>query len=35
MLTIGFAELLYTHFGIVIDINDGVVTNIHLEEREA
>lgn len=33
-MTIGLIELLYTHFGIVVDLNDGKISGVHLEERE-
>ena len=32
-MTIGLIELLYTHFGIVVEINDGKVVDVHLESE--
>lgn len=33
MLTIGLMEILYNHFGVVVEINDGKITNLYIESE--
>ena len=31
MVTVGFLNLLYEHFGVVVEVNDGKITNLYIE----
>lgn len=31
MVTVGFLEMLYKHFGVVVEVNNGKITNLYIE----
>lgn len=33
MISIGLLKILHDHFGVVVEINNGKITNIHIERE--